>query len=190
MVIYESFTTQLCIVYMAIVTIYAAVRKKELIRFWAIYLLGYYVIFLLSYQFFPLPVVTDYEQVKDHLYIYAEPNNIIPFRRLYHLLQYHQMSDVISLGFDIMLLIPFGILVRLVFKKVKIAKQVVYFSLIPSIMIEGIQFLVGRAVGVNYCSVDIDDAICFMLGSVIGVMFEQFITNKVIYRLGRKRRKG
>ncbi|WP_353507056.1 MULTISPECIES: VanZ family protein [unclassified Bacillus (in: firmicutes)] len=73
---------------------------------------------------------------------------------------------------NVLLFLPLGILVSLVFIDVKYLSQVIYLSLFISVSVETTQYITTLGV------FDVDDIILNTLGSILGFMILVFIKNK------------
>jgi glycopeptide antibiotics resistance protein len=114
--------------------------------------------------------------------------HLIPFDYKYRDFRYHlfaspkaELNFYIDIFGNILLFIPFAFILFLVFN-IKSGKKIILISLLTSICIETIQFLLGIGVA------DIDDVILNTIGACIGVLLLKFLPrlknpliNKVLY---------
>ncbi len=78
-------------------------------------------------------------------------------------------ADLRSFTLNVLMLVPFGILVPLAFPRVDSLWQVARAALLTSVAIEGTQFLCGLLLD-NRHSVDINDLIANTLGGMLGYL--------------------
>lgn len=90
--------------------------------------------------------------------------NLIPFRTIVNYIKYsNAFSSFINIFGNVLIFLPFGYLVPLLYKEFKKLKNLIYLSIIFSFSIEVVQFFVGR-------SVDIDDLLLNTLGAILGFL--------------------
>jgi glycopeptide antibiotics resistance protein len=103
-------------------------------------------------------------------------HNIVPFKSIINYLlnfeHYNFNTWFYNTFGNLLLFLPLGILISLVFVNVKHLNQVMYISLFVSFSVEIIQY--ATILGVF----DVDDIILNTLGSIIGFLILVFIKNK------------
>ena len=117
---------------------------------------------------------------KDRISSGAWGVNLVPFRTIRNYVKYsgflHTMINVFG---NIIIFVPFGILLAEIFPKTRNILKILGITFATSFFVEFIQFFIGR-------SVDIDDLILNLLGSVIGY----FIWKKILrFKFAKKNRR-
>lgn len=120
---------------------------------------------------------------KDRLSSGAWGVNLVPFRTMKNYIKYsgftHTLTNILG---NIIIFIPFGILVPEIFPKFRRLLKIISLSIATSFFVEFIQFFIGR-------SVDIDDLILNVFGSLIGyLIWERILRYKFAKKKRRKRR--
>ena len=134
-------------------------------------LLIIYLTAVASITLFPIPIDYDYEN--------NQLNNFIPFASIYSLISNGEYAVKNILG-NIVMFIPFGIIITLLnYKKISFLK-LIFIGLSMSVAIEFLQFLIGYFIGYMYRSVDIDDVILNTFGAMIGFLAVKLIPKKYI----------
>lgn len=180
MEIYDFKPFQLMYVYMIILTIILLIKKKEIYRYWMIYLFGLYLLYTISFSFFPIPI--NVNKIDNHNSLYIQPNNYIPFRTFYSV--WYNSAKVEELIFSILQFISCSFLLCFLLKeKAYKRKTAVKWTIIIEICIEILQFLIGAIIKINYKSINIDTVFCSFIGGILGVVFADgilFIRRKSI----------
>ena len=106
--------------------------------------------------------------------------NLVPFRTIKNYIKYsgflHTMINIMG---NVIIFVPFGILLPEIFSKARNILKILVITFFTSFFVEFIQFFIGR-------SVDIDDLMLNVLGSVIGY----FIWKKNLrFKFAKKKRK-
>lgn len=117
---------------------------------------------------------------KDRINSGAWGVNFVPFRTMKNYIKYsgflHTLTNIFG---NILIFIPYGILLPEIFPKYRKMTKVFLLSFVTSFFVEFTQFFIGR-------SVDIDDLILNVFGSIIGYL----IWKKVLrYKFAKKKRK-
>lgn len=108
--------------------------------------------------------------------------NIIPFKTIFQTFQNGITSTALFQVFgNIILTVPFGILVLFLIKNVNIKKLIILALSLPS-AIEIIQLFIGLIFNYRYRNPDIDDVILNMCGIFIGYGL-YFLTKKIYTKL-------
>lgn len=90
--------------------------------------------------------------------------NFYPFRTIKSYINYSSFAHAfLNIAGNILLFVPFGFLLPMIYKEFKSFKNTVGLSIIFSFFIEFIQFFIGR-------SVDIDDLLLNTVGGIIGFL--------------------
>lgn len=136
-----------------------------------IFCLLVYFFNLISVTLFPMPIDADLiKDMKYDSYIpFVSGNNFIPFYffvDVYHEgLQYYVIR---SIGGNLILLLPVGLLFPLLFKKLNNVKRILLTGFFISLFIELAQISISVYIRSVYRSFDVDDLILNTLGTVIG----------------------
>ncbi|WP_268293042.1 VanZ family protein [Bacillus inaquosorum] len=136
-----------------------------------IFCLLVYFFNLISVTLFPMPIDADLiKDMKYDSYIpFVSGNNFIPFYFIvdvYHEgLQYYVIR---SIGGNLILLLPVGLLFPLLFKKLNNVKRILLTGFFISLFIELAQLSISVYIRSVYRSFDVDDLILNTLGTVIG----------------------
>jgi glycopeptide antibiotics resistance protein len=151
--------------------------QKEIIKF----LFVVYISLVISVTLFPLPVGFHYEY--DNLF---RSINIIPLVTIINNFSqvgtaydgdvFFMISLIVrNVGGNILLLMPLGFLVPVIWNKAKDFKEVTLIGFAVSIVIELLQLL--ESFGGEWDRVtDIDDVICNVVGTIIGYLIYVLIT--------------
>ncbi|WP_258173528.1 VanZ family protein [Bacillus inaquosorum] len=136
-----------------------------------IFCLLVYFFNLISVTLFPMPIDADLiKDMKYDSYIpFVSGNNFIPFYffvDVYHEgLQYYVIR---SIGGNLILLLPVGLLFPLLFKKLNNVKRILLTGFFISLFIELAQLSISVYIRSVYRSFDVDDLFLNTLGTVIG----------------------
>ena len=134
-------------------------------------LLIIYLTAVASITLFPIPFDCDNP--------YNQLCNFVPFASIYSLISNGEYAVKNILG-NIVMFIPFGIIITLLnYKKISFLK-LIFIGLSMSVAIEFLQFFIGLIIGFMYRSVDIDDVILNTLGAVVGFLIIKIIPKKYI----------
>lgn len=117
---------------------------------------------------------------KDRISSGAWGVNLVPFRTIRNYVKYSGfLHTMINIFGNIIIFVPFGILLAEIFPKTRNILKMLGITFATSFFVEFIQFFIGR-------SVDIDDLILNLLGSVIGY----FIWKKILrFKFAKKNRR-
>lgn len=117
---------------------------------------------------------------KDRISSGAWGVNLVPFRTIRNYIKYSGfLHTMINIFGNIIIFVPFGILLAEIFPKTRNILKILGITFATSFFVEFIQFFIGR-------SVDIDDLILNLLGSVIGY----FIWKKILrFKFAKKNRR-
>ncbi|KAF1681300.1 VanZ family protein [Bacillus mexicanus] len=139
-----------------------------------IFCLFVYFFNLISVTLFPMPIDADLiRDMKYDTYIpFVSGNNFIPFHffaDVYH--EGLQFYVIRSIGGNLILLLPVGLLFPLLFKKLNNAKRILLIGFFISLFIELTQLSFSVYLGSVYRSFDVDDLMLNTLGTLIGYWF-------------------
>ena len=143
-----------------------------------------YMIALIGVVFFPFPI--QKELIEDCIkYGMGYNHNFIPFYTIIR--SCGEMNEIgffsiLHLLLNIVLFIPFGLLIPFIRNKKIILKSILWDGFLTSLGIEIIQFLLGLLLGYAYRSADIDDLILNTIGTFIG-----YLLFKIIYKRQKNR---
>ncbi|TRZ38075.1 VanZ family protein [Niallia circulans] len=127
-----------------------------------------YVACVISITIFPIPydkTTINYEAQENYLH-----NNMIPFTFLSNFSAYQSFGNLL-------LLLPLGLYVPLLSKRMKSIKRVFLVGILSSLGIELTQFVISMLAGYTYRQADIDDVILNTLGAVVGCVAFHFLVN-------------
>lgn len=145
--------------------------------YWFIF--GIYITCLVDITLFPFPYQKYLIQImiEDNL---GYLNNFVPFKGIVEFIRNGSFTIALKqLGGNIVLFIPFGLALPILFPKIMKHKMILIgFSV--SLVIELTQGIAGLYIGYNYRSCDIDDLLLNTLGTVLGVLIYCFSTNTYI----------
>lgn len=143
-------------------------NKESLLRSFYYILFGIYLSFVVSYTLFPLPYQKELKElmIDENLGV---PNNLIPFAGIMESVQTGYYQDLVLIALNILLFIPFGFALSVLFERLK-KSSVVLLGFITSLIIESLQFTYSQYLGYNYRSFDVNDLIMNTLGTIIGVL--------------------
>jgi glycopeptide antibiotics resistance protein len=138
--------------------------RQQLLRF----VFFVYVLAVLSITLFPIP--------------YQHPgggnlqsNNLIPFRTIGGILSANSFAnDIRNIGGNLLLLVPFGFLYPLVFRRSNRVVKMILIGFAVSLLIETSQWIISAILGFTYRSFDVDDLLLNTLGSCIGYLVFPF----------------
>ncbi|NDK07818.1 hypothetical protein EOM39_01070 [Candidatus Gracilibacteria bacterium] len=148
--------------------IYLIVKKVSIGRIIVFSLFFLYIISLLSITILPLPI----EGLNEIKNTFGENyNNYIPFASIFDILSNQNLGTFIKvkqvLG-NIILFLPMGFLVPIIWKSKNVIKKALIIGLLSSFFIEILQFIISSFLGFNYKITDIDDIMLNTFGFIIG----------------------
>lgn len=149
-------------------------KKITKLKFIYIMLLGIYIANLINFTFFPFPFQTYLIDImiQDNLGL---KHNLIPFKDLLDGIKTgYIVIPTLQLIKNIILFIPLGFLIPLIYSGIK-TKKIILIGFLTSLSIETIQFLLGQIIGYNYRSFDINDLITNTLGTLIGILIYKIL---------------
>lgn len=163
--------------------IYSAATKKSIIRSVLISVFIIYISTVILITFFPIV----YSHDEHTAFVTLEGAvQFIPFNTICRMIRYapRQMAFE-QVGGNIIMTIPFGILLPLLLKRKKVLQLILYAAALP-VCIESLQLLLGYLLGTYYRMADIDDVILNFMGIIIGYII--YFVSLLIYRKVRKSR--
>ena len=141
-------------------------RVKNPIWYLPILMFSIYLGCVLTITFFPLPISKEViSLMREQNYL---SNNFIPFKSILHLLKGDFNIILKNIFGNILLFVPLGFFIPLLFEKFKNFKSVFLIGLLSSLSIESTQFLISLFLGFTYRNTDIDDIILNVIGCVFG----------------------
>lgn len=168
------------IVYIAVLI--SGIKKKiSLSRHILIFLFFVYIVNLVSITLFPLPI--QKEEIEYMVKCHFLKNNFVPFKSIIELIKDPRTASFRQVFGNIVLFIPMGFLVPLLFNKMSTLRKVVLVGFISSFTVEFLQFLISFIIGATYKITDIDDIILNTIGTIIGFIlfrFAQFLQEKLL----------
>lgn len=133
-------------------------KKIDNFIFFSYYL---YIISLISVVFFPIPL---YLLNEDQEFPFTFFLNVIPFKTILIVLE----RNPIQLFGNILLLLPLGVILPILKKKLFGIRYILIVGFLTSLTIESIQLLMSLSIGVPFRVFDIDDLICNTFGAILG----------------------
>lgn len=100
--------------------------------------------------------------------------NLYPLINIFNVYNMGFLNMLKQVSLNIIITIPLGFLLPAIFLKLRSSKNTIFFILIISILIETLQYFVGR-------SADIDDVIMYILGGFIGYFLFKLFTEITQY---------
>jgi glycopeptide antibiotics resistance protein len=151
-----------------IVILITGIKKKISIhKQIVIFLFFIYFIGVLSVTLFPLPVQKELIIYRRELSYVT--NNFIPFTTIKEIIDQGNIKSVIrTLIANIILFIPLGSILPLLWQRASKLSMVFLWGFAGSISVEFLQYLISLLIGYTYRSTDIDDVILNIVGAVIG----------------------
>ncbi len=144
---------------------YSVIRGKSIRRSILISVFIIYISIVILITFFPIVYSQDE---------YASFGNIrnsvqfVPFRTIKNMLRYApKMMAFKQVGGNIIMTVPFGILLPILLKRKKVPLLILYAVAFP-VCIESFQFFLGAVLGTYYRMTDVDDVILNFTGIIIG----------------------
>ena len=166
----------------AIVT-YIVFRNKNIPRIRYLYYLclAIYLSAVIAVTLFPIPI--DKRLIEHNIARnYARTYNLIPFKSIIGLISTSSaMIALKNIGGNILLLMPLGFGVPIIWKKYNYLKKSIIIGILATVSIELIQLLMSIPIGYQYKIFDIDDIILNTIGFTIG-----FIIYKLMFKLRYK----
>lgn len=146
-----------------IISLFYIKRRKKVeniyLMFYSIFFI--YLIGVLKYTIFPIPLDPFMREVMSKEKTFLNGINLIPFH--FKSINYLLHKQVIL---NIILSIPFGFGISYITKISK--KKLVKFSILFGVIIEAIQLLISLLLGYTYRYIDINDVILNFIGVIIG----------------------
>ncbi len=142
--------------------------------YWIIF--SVYTASLVVYTLFPFPYQKELIEImiEDNL---GMKNNFIPFKAFVDAMNYGSLTIAIKqIGGNILLFMPLGFALPILFPVIKKGK-VILIGLTVSLIIELIQGVASYFLGYIYRIVDVDDLIMNTLGTVIGLLVFNLLSN-------------
>lgn len=130
-----------------------------------------YVTLVFSVTLFPIPYQLG-AAGSDYAY------NFIPLRSIADSLRDGLRPALRSIAANVVMFLPFGVLLPLISKKNRFWRCVLY-SLLFSLFIELLQYLIGLQIGYRYRNVDVDDLLLNTLGGGLGALLLSLVPQKL-----------
>lgn len=160
--------------------IWGIIKKYSISKHILLLGIGVYITLVIAITLFPLPISREFIQLMrlDNI----STNNLIPFKSIYNLIKLNTVNVILK---NILLLVPLGFIIPLMQKKFTNIKSIFISSLIFSLIIESMQFIISIILGYNYKVVDIDDIILNTIGGIIGYILYKLVC--IIFELNDKK---
>jgi glycopeptide antibiotics resistance protein len=163
-----------------VILIIFGVMGKPIYRLVIYFISWAYLLIVIGLTIFPIPIFSDLSglQVSEQIALVFSRVNWVPF---YNWGRYIGKSQLFEIVNNILLTIPFGILINIIAKPNM--KNILWVSIASGLAIETSQFIMSLFFG-PYRTVDINDVILNSIGSLIGYLI--FITAAwIINKLGK-----
>lgn len=147
--------------------IYLIVKKVSIGRIIVFSLFFLYIISLLSITILPLPIEW-LNEIKNTFW--ENYNNYIPFASIFDILSNQNLGTFIKVKqvlWNIILFLPMGFLVPIIWKSKNVIKKALIIWLLSSFFIEILQFIISSFLWFNYKITDIDDIMLNTFGFII-----------------------
>lgn len=133
-----------------------------------------YLVGVIAVTIFPIPLD---RVLLENLQIIQPPNNWIPFASISQLIATAPLPVMVKqvVG-NALLLLPLGFFIPLLKGRFLKAYEIPLTGLIGSLVIEGIQHVIGFMLGYNYRIFDIDDILLNTVGAVLGYILFRLLT--------------
>lgn len=162
-----NFIQYISIIFYIVVLIIGIKKHFSLLNHITCFLLYFYIIIVISITVFPIPM--HKELLNDVRQIWMLKNNFVPFKSMYEIVKTMYLPTILrQVGGNILLFVPLGYLVPIVFKKVSTINKVLLIGLSCSVGIELLQALISLLIRATYRVTDIDDVILNTIGTLIG----------------------
>ncbi|SEW31948.1 VanZ family protein [[Clostridium] fimetarium] len=180
-----GFAIILYTIFLILSVIYTVKHKTTFLELFCTNLFVIFILFVISITLFPIPIDLRYlNMCREHGY--GRKNNFIPFSSIYHIISRNDLSiSLRQVGGNFCMLIPLGIYAPLYFKGMNKIKNFFILALLVSAGIEFLQFFIGVILQYNYRSVDVDDIILNVSGSMIGYII-YLIIKPLYYKILNK----
>jgi glycopeptide antibiotics resistance protein len=142
--------------------------------YWFIF--SVYAANLVVLTLFPFPYQKELIEImiEDHLGV---EHNFMPFKTIADAMHFGDpLIALKQIGGNIVLFIPLGVALPILFPAIKKGKVIV-IGFVISLSIELIQLMAGFFLGYNYRSFDVDDLMTNTLGTVIGLLVFTLLSN-------------
>ena len=125
---------------------------------------------LINVAFFPIPIQKEVISVLKETNSNAKAVNITPFHSIIQTVKTNPSIELklLQLIGNIVLILPITFYIPLVYNRVNNLKKALILSIIIAILIEMMQFVIGRVIGYYYRIIDIDDIILNVFGGIVG----------------------
>lgn len=171
---YEFFYI-ICIPIYIFFLLFLKYRKTNIKKLIFISIFYFYIISLLAVTIFPIPIQW-LKEIKD---FWDNTNNFVPFASIFGILSNNNLDLFVKvkqiLG-NIILFIPMGFFIPLIWEKINFKKALI-FGVLISFLIEFTQFTISLILWFSYKVTDIDDIILNTLGFIVGfILYKNFYT--------------
>jgi glycopeptide antibiotics resistance protein len=130
-----------------------------------------HILSVINFTIFPIPY--QKQLIQDLNEFPIAQINYIPFKQIIQdvetIVEYDINAVMIHLFGNLVMLIPLGFYIPIIWRKINNLLRATLFVLLCSLAIEGLQLLISLIIGVVvYRSVDIDDVILNTMGGILG----------------------
>lgn len=147
--------------------LYLLKRKISIQKHIIVFLLFVYLGVVIAITLFPFPI--QKELILEQREFNYLSNNFIPFKGIVDMLTSERLYVIVrNLVGNILLTMPLGFLLPLIFKKINKVKWILISGFLFSLSIENIQFILSLCLGFTYKIADVDDLILNTVGALLG----------------------
>lgn len=167
------------IVFLAFVPLFIIAYKCKWnsVKKLGIVLLAMYTAFAVGVLFFPIEVI-HFGTNQNYL-----PINYVPFKSIYQVIRNMSFGTCLKEIFgNIIIFIPLGFLIPIVFEKFRNKKRLFLFVLVASCSVEIMQGLIDIITKIPNRIVDIDDVLLNVIGGMAGYLFYFFASKFILCR--------
>lgn len=122
----------------------------------------FYLITLIEILFFPI-----YTSIVPN-YIFKFDINLVPLNTVLEMYKFGMLNFLKQIVGNVIIFIPFGFLLPLLFTKYDKFKKILIFAIFTSSFVEIFQLIIGYLINNSYRKTDIDDILLNVIGTIIG----------------------
>lgn len=158
------------LLYLVLAVVIGVMKKPAMQRQVLSFVFFVYLLAVISVTLFPLPIQKKLIEDSITYHFSGGTNNFIPFRTILNLILHDPfpMDAVRNIGGNIVLFIPFGILVPLARRKKTQAGIAIAFGFCASLVVESCQLVISSILGFTYRAFDVDDLMLNTIGTAVG----------------------
>lgn len=153
-----------------IVTLWRIKKKDHIIHGLILIIFMIYIGMVVTITLFPLPIQKEeIESLRETNFV---KNVYIPFSDITFMIKYSGLTSIMrNIGGNIVLLMPFGVILPFVIRKHIQSSKMFFIGAITSLGIETTQAIISLMIGARYKTTSVDDIILNTIGTMIGYLF-------------------